>query len=101
MMRDELEQGSVEGTAANEAATAAAAVAEDVKPAPPVRWSPPEIQLLHDLAAQGLRVGVIALRLKRTHSSITYRARKEGIVFASFSRPRVEAGCNAEETTDR
>lgn len=63
------------------------------KPKPQLAWSRQEIDLLHELAAQGLRVAVIALRLGRSYASVTFRARREGIRFASFAHPpRPESG---------
>src|SRR5262245_36027460 len=60
----------------------------DPKAAAPRPWTDEEIAQLHILAGQGLRIGVIALRLGRTHASVTHAARQRGIAFASFkSRP--------------
>jgi hypothetical protein len=49
-------------------------------------WPNEELALLRQLAAQGHRVAAIALKLGRSYCSVTYKARREGISFASFSR---------------
>jgi len=51
----------------------------------PRPWTPDELTILRTLAAEGLRVGVIALRLKRSYSSVLKRAQRDGIRFASIS----------------
>jgi hypothetical protein len=51
-------------------------------------WTIGEVARLRALAAEGLRVGVIALRLQRTYDSVRTTARKEGIRFARFSSTR-------------
>jgi len=64
----------------------APAVAAEKRPS--ALWAPAEIELLRELAAQGQRIASVALRLGRSYDSVRFRARKEGIRFASFGSAR-------------
>jgi hypothetical protein len=52
-------------------------------------WSDNDTALLHSLAAQGLRLAAIALRLRRSYDAVRRKARKEGIALAHFRRHSV------------
>jgi hypothetical protein len=54
-------------------------------------WTAAELAELRGLASQGLRVAAIALRLKRSYDAVTWKARKEGVIFAAIGARRIAA----------
>jgi hypothetical protein len=50
----------------------------------PKAWTADEITHLKMLVEQGLPISKIALRLARSYSAVIYKARREGIEFASI-----------------
>jgi hypothetical protein len=60
----------------------------DPKGSPQRPWTAADIAELRGLALQGLRVAAIALRLKRSYDAVTWKARKEGVIFAAIGARR-------------